>query len=263
MTYRVLSVERSFQDRVATVTLQRPEVHNALNDRLIEELHAAFAELRGDERLHALVLTGAGASFSAGADIQMMQQAATRGEEQNREDALRLADLFAAINRFPCPVVARVNGTALGGGLGLIAASDIAIAVEGARFAFSEVRLGIAPAVIAPYVIRKIGEGQARALFVSGEQFSAARAREIGLVHTVVAAEQLDAAVEQTLQQLLRGGPQALRACKTLALTVGAMEPEEARRYTAGLIATLRAGSEGQEGLQAFLEKRKASWVIV
>src|SRR5579875_2057178 len=151
MEYTLLSVERSFQDRVATVTMRRPEVHNAFNEQLIEELRAAFTALRDDERLHAVVLTGAGASFSAGADIKMMQQAGGLSREENVAEALRLADLFETINTFPCPVVARVNGTAMGGGLGLIAACDLVIAVETARFAFSEVRLGIAPAVIAPY----------------------------------------------------------------------------------------------------------------
>jgi methylglutaconyl-CoA hydratase len=263
MEYSHISVERRFQEKVALITMQRPEVHNAFNTQLVKELQAAFKELQSDERLHAVVLTGAGASFSAGADIRMMQQAATFTHEQNQNDALQMAALFESINNFPCPVVARVNGTAMGGGLGLVAVCDIAIAVESARLAFSEVRLGIAPAVIAPYVIRKIGESQARMLFVTGEQFSAARAREIGLVHTVVAVEELDAAVEQTLQQLLKGGPRALRACKALALHVGHMDQEMARSYTAGVIADLRTGAEGQEGLRAFLEKRKAEWVIV
>ncbi|WP_376795134.1 enoyl-CoA hydratase-related protein [Thermogemmatispora sp.] len=262
MEYTLLSVERSFQDRVATLTMRRPEVHNAFNRQLIEELQAAFTALGDDERLQVVVLTGAGASFSAGADIQMMQQAVNVSREENVAEALRLADLFETVASFPCPVVARVNGTALGGGLGLIASCDLAIAVETARFAFSEVRLGIAPAVIAPYVVRKIGEGQARALFVTGEQFTAARARELGLVHVVVASQELDAAVEQALRNLLRGGPRALRACKQLATRVGSLTREEARAYTANLIADLRASAEGQEGLRAFLEKRKASWVV-
>jgi methylglutaconyl-CoA hydratase len=262
MEYTLLSVERSFQNRVATVTLRRPEVHNAFNAQLIEELRTAFTALGDDERLHAVVLTGAGASFSAGADIKMMQQAVNVSREENVAEALRLADLFEAINTFPCPVVARVNGTAMGGGLGLIAACDLVIAVETARFAFSEVRLGIAPAVIAPYVVRKIGEGQARALFVTGEQFTAARARELGLVHVVVAAQELDTAVEQALHNLLRGGPRALRACKALALQIGALSREAGRDYTASLIADLRTSPEGQEGLRAFLEKRQANWVV-
>src|SRR5256714_15174906 len=216
MTYTHITVERSFQDKVATVTMRRAEVHNAFNTRLIQDLQAAFNELSPDEKLHAVVVTGDGPSFSAGADLNMMKAAATFTQEQNLSDALRLADLFDTINNFPCPVVARVNGTAMGGGAGLIAVCDIVIAAENARLAFSEVKLGIAPAVISPYVVRKIGETHARVLFVTGERFSAVRAREIGLVHIVVPREELDTAVEKTLQELLSSGPQALRTCKAL-----------------------------------------------
>jgi methylglutaconyl-CoA hydratase len=260
-TYTHISVERSFQDRIATITLQRPQVHNAFNAQVIQDLMTAFTELSTDERLHAVVLTGAGPSFSAGADINMMREATSYTEEQNLKDALALSDLLYTINLFPCPVVARVNGTAMGGGVGLVAVCDIAIAAESARFAFSEVKLGIAPAVISPYVIRKIGEGNARVLFVTGERFSAARAHSIGLVHAVVPLEQLDDAVQKALNELLTSAPGALRACKTLALSVGHMSHEEARLYTAETIARLRIGDEGQEGLQAFLEKRKPGWI--
>jgi methylglutaconyl-CoA hydratase len=189
-----------------------------------------------------------------------MKEAAAFTQEQNLTDALQLADLFDTIDSFPCPVVARVNGTAMGGGAGLISVCDIVIAAESARLAFSEVKLGIAPAVISPYVVRKIGETHARVLFVTGERFSAARGRDIGLVHTVVPLEELDAAVEKTLSELLSSGPQALRACKALALNVGHMNHDSARRYTAEIIATLRVSAEGQEGLRAFLEKRKPNW---
>ena len=262
MTYTHITVERSFQDKVATVTMRRAEVHNAFNTRLIQDLQAAFNDLSSEEKLHAVVLTGDGPSFSAGADLNMMKASATFTQEQNLTDSLRLADLFDTINSFPCPVVARVNGTAMGGGVGLIAVCDIVIAAESARLAFSEVKLGIAPAVISPYVIRKIGETHARVLFVTGERFSATRGREIGLVHTVVPLPELDAALEKTLSELLSSGPQALRACKALALNVGSMQHETARRYTAETIAALRVSAEGQEGLRAFLEKRKPSWVL-
>src|SRR5947209_8076906 len=261
MTYTHITVERSHQDRVATITMRRPEVHNAFNGQLIQDLQAVFTELVPDEKLHAVVLAGDGPSFSAGADVSMMKESATYSQEQNISDALRLADLFDTINGFPCPVVARVNGAAMGGGAGLISVCDIVVAAENARLAFSEVKLGIAPAVISPYVVRKIGETHARVLFVTGERFSATRAREIGLVHTVVPLEELDAAVEKTVRELLSSGPQAVRACKALALNVGKMDHDTARKYTAGLIATLRAGKEGQEGLRAFLEKRKPDWV--
>ena len=260
-TYALVTVERSFQDKVATVTMRRAAVHNALNTQLAQDLQAAFTDLLADTRLHAVVLTGDGPSFSAGADLSMMKEAATFSQEQNLSDALRLATLFDTINSFPCPVVGRVNGTAMGGGVGFIAVCDIVIAAENARLAFSEVKLGIAPAVISPYVVRKIGEGHARVLFATGERFSAARAREIGLVHTVVQLEELDAAVEKTLKELLRSGPQALRACKQLALHVGQMDHDSARKYTAEVIATLRVSDEGQEGLRSFLEKRDPNWV--
>jgi methylglutaconyl-CoA hydratase len=259
--YTYVTVERSFQDRIATVTLRRAEVHNAFNAQLLEDLKAAFTDLGTDGRLHAVVLTGDGPSFSAGADINVMKEAVTFTQEQNLDDALRLADLFDTINTFPCPVVARVNGTAMGGGVGLIAVCDIVIAAESARFAFSEVKLGIAPAVISPYVVRKIGETNARVLFVTGERFSANRAKEIGLIHSVVPLEALDDAVGKALQELLSSAPQAIRACKALALNVGHMDHDTARQYTAKTIAALRVSEEGQEGLRSFLEKRKPAWV--
>lgn len=260
-TYRQLSVDYSFQDRIATVTLRRSEVHNAFNAQVIQDLTNAFLTLSGDERLHGIVLTGEGPSFCAGADIQQMKETVSYTAEQNLEDALRLSDMLQTINTCPCPVIARVNGTAMGGGIGLIAVCDLAIAAEHARLAFSEVKLGIAPAVISPYVIRKIGETNARVLFTTGERFSAARARTMGLLHAVVPPEQLDDAVGKAIQELLSSAPQALRACKTLALTVGQMTYEEARKYTAETIARLRVSDEGQEGLQAFLEKRKPHWL--
>jgi methylglutaconyl-CoA hydratase len=260
-TYTHVSVERTFQDKIANVTMRRAEVHNAFNTQLVEDLRAAFTDLLSDERLHGVVLTGDGPSFSAGADLNMMKSAATFTEEQNLNDALRMADVFDLINTFPCPVVARVNGTAMGGGVGLVCACDIVIAAENARFAFSEVKLGIAPAVISPYVVHKIGETNARVLFVTGERFTAAHAREIGLVHNVVPLDELDAAVEKIVRELLTSAPQAIRACKALALNVGRMDHNTARQYTAKLIASLRVSEEGQEGLRSFLEKRKARWI--
>jgi len=255
-TYTHITIERSHQDKVATITMRRPEVHNAFNKQLILDLIAAFTELVTDTQLHAVVLTGEGSSFSAGADLNMMRESAVFTHEQNMDDALRLADLFDTINNFPCPVVARVNGTAMGGGLGLIAVCDIVIAVESARLAFSEVKLGIAPAVISPYVVRKIGETHARVLFVTGERFTSMYAHQIGLVHIVTKPEDLDAAVSKTVSELLSGGPQAIRACKALALNVGQMDRDSARTYTAETIAELRVSAEAQERLRAFLERR-------
>ncbi len=255
-TYTHITVERSHQDKIATITMRRAEVHNAFNTQLVIDLQAAFTDLSIDTRLHAVVLTGDGPSFSAGADLNMMKESAIFTQEQNLNDALRMADLFDTINTFPCPVVARVNGTAMGGGLGLLAVCDIVIAVEGARLAFSEVKLGIAPSVISPYVIRKIGETHARMLFVTGERFSAVQAKEIGLVHILTTLEELDTAVENTVRELLSSGPQAIRACKALALNVAHMDHDTARKYTAETIATLRVSMEAQERLRAFLEKK-------
>ena len=255
-TYTHITIERSHQDKVATITMRRPEVHNAFNKQLIQDLMTAFTDLVTDTQLHAVVLTGEGSSFSAGADLNMMRESAVFTHEQNMDDALRLADLFDTINNFPCPVVARVNGTAMGGGLGLIAVCDIVIAVESARLAFSEVKLGIAPAVISPYVVRKIGETHARVLFVTGERFTSMYAHQIGLVHIVTKPEDLDAAVSKTVSELLSGGPQAIRACKALALNVGQMDRDSARTYTAETIAELRVSAEAQERLRAFLERR-------
>ncbi len=260
-TYNHLTVEYGFNKRIATVTLRRPEVHNAFNAQVIQDLISAFTHLAADDHLHGVILTGEGPSFSAGADVSMMKEAATFTEEQNLADALRLSDLLYLINTLPCPVIARVDGAALGGGVGLVSVCDIVIAAETARFAFSEVKLGIAPAVISPFAIRKIGEAQARRFFLTGERFGAAQALQIGLVHTVVPHEQLDEAVQKIVQELLSSAPQAVRACKSLALQVSNMRYDQARTYTAKLIATLRAGAEGQEGLGSFLEKRKPRWI--
>ncbi len=259
--YTQLTVNYSMQARIAVVTLQRPQVRNALNTQLIQELTAVFTELSSNAHLHGVVLTGDGPTFCAGADIQMMQESITLNEEQNVSDALCLADMLHTINVFPCPVVARVNGDAIGGGVGLVAVCDLAIASEKARFAFSEVKLGIAPAVISPYAIHKIGETNARALFVTGERFSANRALNIGLIHAVVSPEQLDDAVQKALNELVSSGPLAIRASKTLALHVGTMDYDHARLYTAETIAHLRVSEEGQEGLSAYLEKRQPHWL--
>ncbi|GCE03290.1 enoyl-CoA hydratase-related protein [Dictyobacter aurantiacus] len=260
--FQHLSVDYSFENRIAVVTLRRPQVRNALNAHLIQELTEVFTQLSVNGQLHGVILTGEGKSFCAGADIKMMQEAVDYTAAQNIEEALRLSDMLHAINSFPCPVIARVNGDTLGGGVGLIAVCDIVIAAEHARLAFSEVKLGIAPAVISPYVLRKIGENMARVLFVTGERFSAARAHEIGLVHSVVPMEHIDDAVSRAVNELLSGGPQAIRACKALALQVGQMDTENGRRYTAEAIAQLRVSSEGQEGLRAFLEKRPPRFAI-
>jgi methylglutaconyl-CoA hydratase len=253
-------LNRTDEGPVATVTLRRPETHNALNATLIEEVARCFEELAEDASVRVVVLTGEGPSFCAGADVGYMRETAGSSYEENLEDARRLADMFLAVDDLPKPLVAMVRGAAIGGGVGLVAAADVAVAEEGTRFAFSEVRLGLAPATIAPFVVRKIGYSQARALFLTGERFDARRAREIGLVHEAVPEAELDAAVEGTVARLLQGGPAAQAAVKEALRQVEATEPMEALGIMTQLIAELRVGEEGQEGLGAFLEKREPFW---
>ena len=242
-----LRVERD--GAILRVTLARPDRRNAFDAALIAQLTDAFGDV-GDAR--AVVLSGDGASFSAGADVEWMRSSVELSVEENVEDALTLRRMLEAIDGCPAPVVARVQGHALGGGAGLVACSDVAVAAEDAVFAFSEVRLGLIPAVISPFALAKIGTGPARRYFLTGERFDAQTALRIGLVHEVAA--DLDSAVERILGELLSGGPEAVRAAKRLVLErpVGA---ETARR-----IAERRASEEGQEGLRAFLERGKPSW---
>lgn len=247
---------------VAVVTMNRPEVHNAFDETLIEALTRAFAELGRDPEVGAILLTGAGKSFSAGADVNWMRRAAAYTEEENRADARRLALMLETIDQCPKPVVARVHGAALGGGTGLVAACDIAIASERASFGTTEVRLGLAAAVISPFVVRAIGPRQARRFFLTGERIDAARALAIGLVHEVVPEAELDGAVERILDELLAGGPEAQAASKELVRMVLAM-PQGGSLLTEATVATIaarRASAEGREGLAAFLEKRAPVW---
>lgn len=245
---------------VAYVTLIRPEVHNAFGPGLIAALARTFDALAADEQVRAVVIAGEGPSFCAGADLGWMRECLSFSAEENRADALRLAAMLEAIAACPHPVIARVHGAALGGGVGLICATDIAVAADDARFGFTEARLGLAPAVIAPYAIARIGPGHARALFLTAERFDAAHALAIGLVHRVVPAVELDAAVESTVRSVLAGGPAALRACKALARAMPRIPADEVAEHTAALIARLRTEPEGQEGIRAFLEKRRPAW---
>jgi methylglutaconyl-CoA hydratase len=258
MPYKHL--KRTDDGPVATVTLSRPDAHNALNADLIEELTYCFEEISDDERIRLVVLTGEGSSFCAGADIGYMRETADFSYEENLEDARRLAMMFWAIDECPKPVVAKVQGVAMGGGAGLVAVADVAVADSEARFAFSEVRLGIAPATISPFVVRKIGASHARSLFVTGERFDAERAREIGLVHSVVSRDGLDESVEEKVGELLEGGPVAQATMKALLRRLETTEPMEAPGLTARVISELRTGEEGQEGLAAFIEKREPRW---
>jgi enoyl-CoA hydratase/carnithine racemase len=243
----MLDVERD--GAVLRVTLARPERRNAFDAALIARLHDAFSDV-GDAR--AVVLTGEGPSFCAGADVDWQRASIGLSVEENVEDALRLYRMLAAVDRCPAPVIAGVHGYALGGGSGLAACADVVVAAPDAVFGFTEVRLGIAPAVISPFVLAKIG-AQARRYFTTGERFDAEAALRIGLVHEL--ADDVAGAVARIVREVLQSGPEAVRAAKSLALDEPA-DGEELARLAAGL----RAGAEGQEGLRAFLEKREASW---
>jgi methylglutaconyl-CoA hydratase len=259
--WQSLEIER--RGATAWISMRRPEVHNAFDARLIAELTAALQELDRDEAVRAVVLTGAGSTFSAGADLNWMREMAQADEAGNREDSLRLAALMRTLNFLGKPTIARVNGSAYGGGVGLIACCDIAIGVDGAKFSLSEVKLGLVPAVISPYVIAAIGSRQARRLFLGAEVFLADEALRIGLLHHCVPGGELDEAVERSLHWLGKGGPLAQREAKLLALRLSGMDAASAERIdkdNAALIARLRVSSEGQEGLSAFLDKRRPAW---
>ncbi|NLG76280.1 MAG: enoyl-CoA hydratase/isomerase family protein [Xanthomonadaceae bacterium] len=246
---------------VLTLTLNRPDRHNALNPGLLTALHAALLDAERDSQVRTIVLTGAGASFCAGADIEHMRSTRDLSEEANLEDARLLAQCLRALDEVDRPLIARVNGNAFGGGIGLIACADVAIGTMTAKFALTEVRLGLVPATISPYVIRAIGTRQARRLFLTAARFEAPEARAIGLLHDTVAASQLDETVEAYLESLLQGGPNALREAKRLIRIVEeASDREMLLEETSRLLAKLRAGGEAKEGLSAFLEKRKAGW---
>lgn len=254
-------VQTEIEAAVATVRMNRPEVHNALDDALILDLTEALAAVGGDASVRVAVLAGAGKSFSAGADLDWMRRMAENSREENLAGARRLAALMRVLNELPKPTIARIHGAAFGGALGLISACDVAVAVDGAAFSLSEARLGLIPAVISPYVVAAIGSRQARRYFLTAERFGAAEALRIGLVHRVVAADALDAAIEEMVASLLAGGPAAQAAAKKLVADVVGRPIDEALiDETATRIADIRATGEGREGVAAFLEKRKPRW---
>lgn len=261
MTDCILSERRG---AVAWLTLNRPKIHNAFDDTLIAALTAALEQADADPAVRSVVLTGNGSCFSAGADLNWMRGMADASEQENREDSLRLAKLMRTLQFLSKPTIARVNGAAYGGGVGLVACCDIAIGVDSAKFALSEVKLGLVPAVISPYVVAAIGLRESRRLFVTGEVFEADTAARIGLLHAAVPAGELDEAIERQIYLLAKAGPLAQREAKHLALRIGGAEPAQAERIdqeNAELIARLRVSDEGQHGLGAFLEKRAPAWV--
>ncbi len=245
---------------VLTVALNRPEVHNAMMPEMVSGLTAVFREVNSRDDVRVVVLTGNGRSFCAGADLAFMRAAADYTFEQNLADGQAIFDLMQAVDECTKPVVGRINGAAIGGGAGLVSCCDIVVAVERAKFGFSEVRLGIAPAVISPFVMAKIGPANARELFLTGERFDAHHAHRIGLVHHVVAEEELDEKIAERVHALLQAAPGAQADIKKLIRTVAWQPKETVRAFTAELIARRRASEEGKEGMSAFLEKRKPWW---
>jgi methylglutaconyl-CoA hydratase len=246
---------------VEYVSLNRPDVRNAFNDDVIAELAAWAETARRDSALRVVVLSGEGKVFSAGADANWMAKMIGYSHEENVRDATRMAEMFLALDTLPVAVVGRIHGAALGGGAGLAAVCDIAVAEDTATFGFTETKLGILPAVISPYVVAKIGPSAARELFLTGMRFSATRARAIGLVHAVVGADQLDHAVDHYVGELLSAARTGIAATKALIPKVWGRNGREAMEITVAAIAGQRVSAEGQEGLQAFLEKRRPSWV--
>jgi len=253
-----IRVER--QGAIARVVLNRPDIRNAFNDVMIRELRQAFAELKQAADLRVVVLTGEGKAFCAGADLHWMRKVLTYSYEENYADSLELAQLMREVYDLPRPVIGRINGAAIGGGTGLVAVCDITIAADDALFSFSEVKIGLVPACISPYVLKRVGERYGREYFLTGERLSAHKACGCGLINRVVPAAELDQAVSEVVQSLLSSGPEALATCKRMVRAVGDMTLDEAGPFTADMIARLRMSAEGQEGMSAFLERRKPSW---
>jgi methylglutaconyl-CoA hydratase len=247
---------------VAFVLLNRPDVHNAFNDELVKQVTDTFSELSRRDEVRAIVLAGNGKSFCAGADLNWMKRMVQYSYEENLADARAIGRMFFAIATCPKPVIARVHGAALGGGAGLVAACDIGIAVESVQFGFTEVKLGIIPAIISPFVIAKIGPGRAREFFITGERFLAPIAMNIGLIQHVVSHElALDALVDSKISQIMTSAPGAVAAAKEMVFGMAAHTLENSLVYAAEMIARARAGQEGQAGMRAFLERQKPPWI--
>jgi methylglutaconyl-CoA hydratase len=256
------SIDITMHGRVATVTLDRPDVRNAFNEATIAELALAFDELGRDEDVRAIVLAANGAAFCAGGDLNWMKQMAAYSDAENRADATKLADMLHTIYLCPKPVVAKVQGDCYAGGMGLVAACDVTVAVDTAHFCLSEVKLGLIPATISPYVIKAMGENAARRYFLTAERFSAREAHRIGFVHEVVAADELDASVAAIVKALVNNSPNAVKEAKVLVRDIAGRAVDNALLAdTAERIAAIRASGEGREGVASFLEKRKPSWL--
>jgi methylglutaconyl-CoA hydratase len=255
-------VRRLTEGPVARIVLARPEVRNAFDDALIAELTRAFSDVAADPEIRVVVLSGEGPAFCAGADVAWMRRAGSFSREENEADAMRMARMLRAIDSCPKPVIALAHGAAIGGGVGLVAAADIALAAEGTIFSLAEVRLGILPSVISPYVLRAIGPRQARDLFLTGDRFDAREAHRVGLVHAVVPPGELESAGRKKIESLLSAGPEAVGVAKRLIEEVAGKSPEEVMALTARTIAERRGSAEAKEGLTAFLEKRAPAWAV-
>jgi methylglutaconyl-CoA hydratase len=261
MDYQTLTV--TVIDMVATITLNRPDLRNAFNETSISELALAFDELGQNELVRAIVLAANGPAFCAGADLNWMKKMAGYSQEENEADAMRLADMLRTIYYSPKPVVAKVQGDCYAGGMGLVAACDIVVASEAANFCLSEVKLGLIPATISPYVLMAIGEQASRRYFLTAERFSATEAKRLGLVHELVVPEQLDTTVNGIVTALLANSPNAVREAKKLVRDIAGMPIDDPLLAdTAGRIAAIRASDEGREGVASFLEKRKPKWLL-
>ncbi len=249
-------------DGVATLTFNRPDLHNAIDESVIAQFIAGLRRVADDPAARVLVVAGNGKSFCAGADLNWMKRTAQFDEEANYRDALEFTELLALLDSMPKPTIARVHGPAYGGGVGIVAACDIALGTAEASFSFSEVRLGLIPAMISPYAVAAIGERAARRYMLTAERIDAAEAHRIGLLHAVVPAAELDAAIARLVAHAAKGGPASIAACKRLIANVahGAID-RSMREYTAREIASVRASAEGKEGVGAFLEKRAPAWI--
>jgi methylglutaconyl-CoA hydratase len=256
--YQTIKLE--YRDRVARITLNRPEVRNAFNDVMIAEMSNAFKTINNQSALRVVVLTGQGQVFCSGADLNWMKSVVNYTYKENLQDSQNLADMFHLMFNCRLPTIARVNGAAIGGGTGMVAVCDIVIASEKAVFSLSEVKLGLVPACISPYVIRRMGDKNCREYFLSGERITAKKALAAGLVNQVVGDDQLDEAVQKRVNQLISSGPEALYWCKQLLSKVPTISKQDVGKYTAEVITKLRMSDEGQEGMKAFFEKRKPKW---
>jgi methylglutaconyl-CoA hydratase len=260
MSYQFITTRRD--GVVEQLTLNRPEVRNAFNEHVIDELTRWAEATAKDPAVRCVILDGAGKLFCAGADLTWMSKMVAYTHEENVRDAQAMARMFSALDTLPVPLIGRIHGAALGGGAGLAAVCDIVVCDEDAIFGFTEVKLGILPAVISPYALAKIGRSAARELFLTGMRFGAVRAKEIGLVHAVVPLPQLDGKVQEYVNEVLGAGPEGIAAAKALIPKVWSRLAQEAMGITADAIAARRVSAEGQEGMKAFLEKRKATWNV-